>query len=88
MSETHCGWGDFSDVAAVNRATSTVKLSTRRKAKAATSANKHWESQSDKTRAKHPQLMRVSERAAWSGSRHTGTQAGDTGRSGFLRRTL
>ena len=37
----------------------TVKLSTTRKIKTTASANKLWESQSDKTRVKHLQLMRV-----------------------------
>lgn len=56
--QSHCGWGD-SQVAAVNRAALTVKLSTTRKIKTTASANKRWESQSDKNRVKHPQLMRV-----------------------------
>lgn len=56
--QSHCGWG-ASQVAAVNRAALTVKLSTTRKIKTTASANKHWESQSDKNRVKHPQLMRV-----------------------------
>lgn len=56
--QSHCGWG-ASQVAAVNRAALTVKLSTTRKIKTTASANKRWESQSDKSRVKHPQLMRV-----------------------------
>lgn len=84
--QSHCGWG-ASQVAAVNRAALTVKLSTTRKIKTTASANKRWESQSDKNRVKHPQLMRVRDGEQCEGGQtHRSTGCGQ--QHGFLKGTL